>query len=227
MPVLFAYLIALTLLVGGGYGALNWLVTPEPVKVAAKVRHHPRPTPNYETIEPPLSAGEQPGVESPEANAAAASKVMDEGRRDMTSAASDHAAQISSSPAAPAPTEQKTIEQQRSEAKQIAAVEPGEKPQIRAARAQMASRPKRVVESRAQPASRPTKRQAADEDDDKPVARPRLARVADSAERRGMDRPLRVERRKLALMTLRTIEFSDGTRATRLIPYRDAARDDD
>ena len=36
MPALFAYLIAVGLLLGGGYGALNWLAAPEPVKVAAR-----------------------------------------------------------------------------------------------------------------------------------------------------------------------------------------------
>jgi hypothetical protein len=43
MPALFAYLIALGLLLGGGYGALTWLAAPEPVKVVAKARPTPRP----------------------------------------------------------------------------------------------------------------------------------------------------------------------------------------
>jgi hypothetical protein len=38
MPALFAYLIAVGLLLGGGYGALNWLAAPEPVKVVAKAK---------------------------------------------------------------------------------------------------------------------------------------------------------------------------------------------
>ena len=46
MPALFAYLIAVTLLLGGGYGALNWLATPEPVKVVAKATPKP-PPPHY------------------------------------------------------------------------------------------------------------------------------------------------------------------------------------
>jgi hypothetical protein len=36
MPALFAYLLAIGLLLGGGYGALTWLAAPEPVKIAAK-----------------------------------------------------------------------------------------------------------------------------------------------------------------------------------------------
>src|ERR1700744_237199 len=42
MPALFAYLIAVGLLLGGGYGALSWLAAPEPVKVVAKAKPIPR-----------------------------------------------------------------------------------------------------------------------------------------------------------------------------------------
>src|SRR3981189_635646 len=52
MPALFAYLLAVGLLLGGGYGALSWLAAPEPVKVVAKAK--PRPTPPYEAT--PLEA---------------------------------------------------------------------------------------------------------------------------------------------------------------------------
>jgi hypothetical protein len=58
MPALFAYLIAVGLLLGGGYGALSWLAAPEPVKVVAK----PRPKP------PRYEAG--PEATSPEARSA-------------------------------------------------------------------------------------------------------------------------------------------------------------
>jgi hypothetical protein len=46
MPALFAYLIAVGLLLGGGYGAPNWLAAPEPVKVVVKAK--PKPPPHYE-----------------------------------------------------------------------------------------------------------------------------------------------------------------------------------
>jgi hypothetical protein len=39
MPALFAYLLAVCILLGGGYGALNWLAAPEPAKVTAKAKH--------------------------------------------------------------------------------------------------------------------------------------------------------------------------------------------
>jgi len=45
MPALFAYLVAVGLLLGGGYGALNWLAAPEPIKAAAKAK--PKPAPRY------------------------------------------------------------------------------------------------------------------------------------------------------------------------------------
>jgi hypothetical protein len=41
MPALFAYLLAVGLLLGGGYGALSWLAAPEPVKVVAKAKPKP------------------------------------------------------------------------------------------------------------------------------------------------------------------------------------------
>jgi hypothetical protein len=41
MPALFAYLVAVGLLLGGGYGALSWLAAPEPVKVVAKAKPKP------------------------------------------------------------------------------------------------------------------------------------------------------------------------------------------
>ena len=45
MPALFAYLIAIGLLLGGGYEALSWLAAPEPVTLAAKTRSmRPRPS---------------------------------------------------------------------------------------------------------------------------------------------------------------------------------------
>src|SRR6267154_1487329 len=43
MPALFAYLLAVGLLLGGGYGALSWLAAPEPVKVVVKAKPKPPP----------------------------------------------------------------------------------------------------------------------------------------------------------------------------------------
>jgi hypothetical protein len=70
MPALFAYLIAVGLLLGGGYVALSWLAAPEPVKVVAKAK--PKP-PRYE-------AG--PEATSPEARSTdARSRAINDGDR--------------------------------------------------------------------------------------------------------------------------------------------------
>jgi hypothetical protein len=58
MPALFAYLVALCLLLSGGYGALNWLSQPEQVKVAAKAHPKPKLSLSYEA-EPPTSSSAQ------------------------------------------------------------------------------------------------------------------------------------------------------------------------
>src|SRR6202790_1257117 len=49
MPALFAYLIAVGLLVGGGYRALSWLAAPEPAKVVARAK--PKLLPHYAASE--------------------------------------------------------------------------------------------------------------------------------------------------------------------------------
>ena len=89
MPALFAYLIALGLLFGAGYGALNWLAEP-PVKVAAKAKSKSKLQPSYQQApssdqalspeiaeaSPPASKSDQGSV-TPTANdhdAASASK---------------------------------------------------------------------------------------------------------------------------------------------------------
>jgi hypothetical protein len=41
MPALFAYLLAVCIFLGGGYGALNWLATPEPAKVTVSAKPTP------------------------------------------------------------------------------------------------------------------------------------------------------------------------------------------
>src|ERR1700732_4831085 len=48
MPALFAYLIALGLLLGTGYAALNWLAQGEPAKVAAKAKPKAKLQPAYQ-----------------------------------------------------------------------------------------------------------------------------------------------------------------------------------
>jgi hypothetical protein len=41
MPALFAYLLAVCIFLGGGYGPLDWLATPEPTRVTVSAKHTP------------------------------------------------------------------------------------------------------------------------------------------------------------------------------------------
>jgi hypothetical protein len=64
---LFAYLLAIGLLLGSGFGALSWLAAPEPVKVTAKARPARPSPPHYpENLETPTA----PEATMAEANSA-------------------------------------------------------------------------------------------------------------------------------------------------------------
>jgi hypothetical protein len=60
MPALFAYLIAVGLLLGGGYGALSWLAAAEPIKVVAKAKSKPPSPPHDEANAEPASSSASP-----------------------------------------------------------------------------------------------------------------------------------------------------------------------
>src|ERR1700681_34313 len=76
MPALFAYLIALCLLFGAGYGALNWLAEP-PVKVAAKAKWKSKSQPSYQQAPSSYQAPSQEIAEaSPPASKSDQSSVM-------------------------------------------------------------------------------------------------------------------------------------------------------
>jgi hypothetical protein len=66
MPALFAYLVAIGLLLGGGYGALTWLAAPEPLRVVTKA---PKQAPRQ------LAGPEgRPDVEQPKMDSMAANE---------------------------------------------------------------------------------------------------------------------------------------------------------
>ena len=65
MPALLAYLVALGLLLGGGFGALTWLAAPEPLRVVTKAR--PKPV-----FRQPAGSENQPNVEQPQLDSTAA-----------------------------------------------------------------------------------------------------------------------------------------------------------
>ncbi|MEA2912749.1 MAG: hypothetical protein QOJ15_4830 [Bradyrhizobium sp.] len=196
MPALFAYLIAVGLLLGGGYGALSWLAAPEPAKVAAKAK--PKPPPHYEpsseatpleTSSSAINVGDQvtSGSNHPPSSAQTEASV----------AASEQGAQPQSS--GPSQAQQggtDNAEVSSAEARQEV------RPPVPAVSPVLANNVQPAASAAAFPAAaaRPVKR-----------SHPRQANR-------------RSERSALALMTLRTIEFANGRRVTQLIPYRNGER---
>jgi hypothetical protein len=245
LPALFAYLVALTLLLGGGYGALTWLAAPEPVKVVAKVK--PKTVRHYETIPPIIGRSDTPTAssatnapESDESNqsasedtrsrdAAVVTKDPGPSPRPMTDQPRDARAQVSEQ-ASEQPNKQPDKQANKPATEDRPVAKPVQDSKSRAARAEApAVERKREVSVGAEP-SRPSRQQTS--------RRPQTVAAADAAEdRKTVDRPrpgqasrrsersAHAEARGLVRMTLRTIEFPDGSRATRLIPYRAAARD--
>ena len=189
MPVLFAYLIALGLLLGGGYGALSWLAAPEPLKVVAKAKAKPHP--RYEASAEVASAETNPLNASDSDYARSGSNDQSSSAQASPSADAQGAPGISG------------LANDR---------------QIRAAHAEVTSKQEaKRSASAVSPPSNPQTAAAAPTAAAKPARRSHARQASSHSEKPS-------ERRGLALMTLRTIEFPDGRRVTRLIPYREADR---
>jgi hypothetical protein len=182
MPALFAYLIAVCLLLGGGYGALNWLAAPDPVKVAAKAKPKPKSPPSYEA-----RAEQIPEAISPASSSEVSSAVAESSAAPTTP---DPVAQ----PATMAPTPDRQTRSVNAQAS------------IDEARRKV-EQPVRQTASAGSPSNLRTTASAPDT----------IARVQKRAPSRQASN--RSEKRALVMMTLRTIEYPDGRRATRLIPY--------
>jgi hypothetical protein len=243
LPALFAYLVAVMLLVSSGYGALNWLAAPEPIKVAVKIK--PKAVPHYEVIPPIADSADASATASSATNSPAADMASSNTTSEKTASA------MSVSEPLPGPANNQSeidnqagVNQQASEQAErdrpAAISEPAQDSKIRAARAETpAAGPRQIVSGTKREAgkdvpppspSRPELQQPSGRSQTvasidaaagtKPVNRPRLNQTS-----RRSERSTPAERRPLALMTLRTIEFPDGRRATQLIPYRDAERD--
>jgi hypothetical protein len=187
MPALAAYLIALCLLLGGGYGALNWLsAAPTVTHVGPRVKAKSNP-PSYE-LHP----------ESPRA--------------------------ISSSPnafevGAAEPTKSETADY-RPPASSI--------PRPGATAADDALSGDRRVDN----GDRTTPHRVPSASDGKVVANEVAPKSNRTFTTRGkavkpthpQQQATRSDKRRLILMTLRTIQFPDGRQTTQLIPYRSKAR---
>jgi hypothetical protein len=207
MPALLAYLIALGLLFGAGYGALNWLAEP-PVKMAAKANSKSKSQPSYQQAPSSYQAPSQQVTEaSPPASKSDQNSVTPTANdHDAASASKDQKipSRAQPSPATDGPAMQPAV------ASPAAAGN-----EIRSANAEVPSDDGR---RKAEPSVKPSV--AADP----PRSQPSSAASAPGA----IDRPSRrphsrqagshVEKRSLEVMTLRTIEFPDGRRITQLIP---------
>ena len=205
MSALFAYLIALCLLLGGGAGALNWLAAPEPIKVAAKaspksrLSSRPAQTRSEEIATARLPANSLDSVPTPE-----------------PSSSSDLDKAASASVDRPAPREAETRVATVDRDAQPESVTPSPDPQARSGHAEIPAdkaRPAEKAVVSAKPAPRVLTASASSTADN--AARP------SKRHRQASNRPAN---RKLELMTLRTIQFDDGRRVTQLIPYRGRER---
>jgi hypothetical protein len=209
LPALFAYLIAVGLLLGGGYGALSWLAAPEPVKVAVKVK--PRP-PGHDDAG--LEVTSQRSAVAGASDAASLSPgYSDQGPSAGTSdhTAADPNGQSSSHQSGPGMA-----------AMEAEVSEPGRDQQSRSVDAEASVPDARQKVRQPAPAAspvlssnQPTTATAAVAT--KAVKRSHLRQAGSHSEKLA-------EKRALVAMTLRTIEFADGRRVTRLIPYRSPER---
>jgi hypothetical protein len=204
MPALFAYIVAVGLLLGGGYGALNWLAAPEPTKLVAKAK--PKPPPVHEASSEMASRGADPAEASTADNPAAASagdKVAPTPNAQSTPATADPTATVD----APATALSPPTDQHLRAAHAEVAVE--QKPPARDSQQRARAVPPVMPANlpAASPASSPAKA----------VKRPHLWQAARHPAREPGTR-------RLALMVLRTIEYPDGRRVSQLLPYH-ARRD--
>lgn len=205
MPALFAYLIAVGLLLGGGYGALSWLAAPEPVKVAAKAT----PKAHSEASRDTASVVPDPEQAPNNGNAAVAASDSDKAASASNpqppSTGSAVTAGREPQPEAPSPPPDLHLRA----AHDVGPVQ--QKPH-----AQLAEhRPTPAVA--VPPVSSDTPPMASSSSSAagaKMVARSSHLRAASQRP----ERP--VEKRRLMLMTLRTIQYPDGRRVSQLLPYR-------
>lgn len=232
MPALFAYLIAVGLLLGGGYGALSWLAAPEPVKVVAKAK--PKAPSHY--------------ASNSEANSSEASSPVikaDHNTREQVASDSKDRSAI------PASTEVVNTEASVAQGEPVARAQPsapGQEPQNGAVNAQASVSPAASAEAKqAETKPEEAKQEEAKQEEPRQEVKPPALAVShalpgsprvssnqqvalSAAPAKTIKRPHprevvgRSEKRALALMTLRTIEFPNGRRVTQLIPYRSEPR---
>ncbi len=253
MPALFAYLIAVALLLGGGYGALNWLAAPEPIKVVAKAKPKPAP-PRYADDSVASTPANPPQASLTEAAKPEAMSKPEVNGTDQVKTASNEAASSSNEAASsdqkpPAssssqPQQPATAGQQDAEA---AATAPAQQPD-RSAQAEIspaaadqgaghAAAPVPGTSQDHSASARQEEKQSAQAVSPGAISPGTAQSVASAAPASAAMSPKRPhvrqasrrsDKRPLEVMTLRTIELPDGRRMTQLVPYRrsDRYRDD-
>jgi hypothetical protein len=213
MPALFAYLIAVGLLLGGGYGALSWLAAPEPVEVAAKTKQPPASTqPSAPTKAAVISEPGSEGRPAPEANrsqAIASAIAANEVRSRSTEPEARTAREQSVSDLRPSPDQQIDSGPAVTEIRES----PRQREPVLEAKAENKAENKVEIDG-----ANKQSVQAAPAVNTAAPAAPQAKRP----HQRQASRP--PEKRRLVLMRLRTIEFADGRRLTQLIPLHDEPR---
>jgi hypothetical protein len=197
MPALFAYMIAIGLLLGGGYGALSWLAAPEPVKVVTKAR--PKPSPHYEAS----SQESSPANAMPSASEASSSVNSREAGSSGVDRGDAPTVGSSDQPPSP-PASASALDRSLAASAEATPAEAGQE-----------------IRQRAATAPPPKTAQITPSTAVTTAAKPQPASHLRQTSRRSKKD---AERPALVLMRLRTIEFPDGRRVTQLIPYRSGER---
>jgi hypothetical protein len=253
MPALLVYLIAVTLLLGGGYGALNWLATPEPVKVVAKAK--PKLPPSHYADDSGAATQANPPQASlseaakPEAMSKPEVNGTDQVKTASSEAATSDQPPPTSSSQQPAPAGKQYAKQDARQDVKAARTAPAQQTASvqqpdRSARAEMpqaaadheAGHPAATVPETNQDHPAPAKHEekqaaqavspgAASPDTSQSVASIAPASAPMTPKRpHGRQASRRSDKRPLEVMTLRTIELPDGRRMTQLVPYRSGNR---
>jgi hypothetical protein len=205
MPALFAYLIAVGLLLGGGYGALNWLAAPEPVKVAEKAKPPSHREPKREAMSEVSSSETSSGAQNLDQSEQAMARPNDE------------------TPSPSAPSEENAVAREQGAA-QAADISNSTQERARTANAQIPST--QSLQQSGPPAVQPAPARSAVSTGSKRAAVSSAQAEAARAAKRQHQRQAsnRPEKSGLALMILRTIQLPDGRRITQLLPYRPSGR---
>jgi hypothetical protein len=205
MPALFAYVIAIGLLLGGGYGTLSWLAAPEPVKVAARIKAKP-PQRVDAAAETALAVTSPNQTDNTDKTAFDSGKTVSASTEQPSSAA----APVAASQIPPVGDSSAATRQQIRSAHAEAPVEqqPPAQPAVALPSVAVTPPPRAAVKLAASASSATAA---------KTVRRPHVRQAS-----RQPERP--AEKRRLALMILRTIQYPDGRRVSQLLPYRGGGR---